>query len=169
MWTRKQTKNIAYYGVFTALALLMGYIEHLIPMPVAIYGVKLGLANVVVLTVLYFMGEKSAVLISFVRILINTMLFSTPAAFLYSAFGALLSFIAMALAKRSRLFSIVGVSVLGGVFHNIGQIIAAIIVIDNLNVIYYLPVLIVSGIITGVATGLVGKYCMTYLSRFADK
>ncbi len=158
-------KKIAYYGLFAGLALLMGYVELMIPMPVAVPGIKLGLANVIVLIVLYFMGAKSAFFLSLVRILLSGLLFAGFAGFLYSLAGALLSFGVMALCKRSGIFSITGVSVAGGISHNVGQIAVACVVVNNLKLAYYLPVLLVAGVVTGFVTGLVGKYCLSYLNR----
>lgn len=158
-------KNISYFGVFTALAVVMGYIERLIPIPVPIPGIKLGLANVIVIIVLYFMGKKQAFFISVVRILISALLFSGFAGFLYSFAGAFLSYFIMLVVKGRTGASIIGVSVLGGIFHNIGQIIMASIVVSNIKIFYYLPVLIFSGVITGIIVGIISKYTLTYLNK----
>lgn len=156
-------KKMAYYGIFASLAILMSYVERMVPVAVGVPGIKLGLANVVVLVILYFMGSKSAFIISLVRILIAGLLFSGFAGFLYSVSGALFSFLVMAVAKKTNMLSIVGVSVIGGIFHNIGQILTASLVVHTPKLMYYLPVLLVSGVVTGMITGIIGKYCIDYL------
>ena len=159
------SKNISYFGMFTALAVVMGYLERFIPVPVPIPGIKLGLANVIVIIVLYYMGSKQAFYISVVRIFIAGVLFSGFAGFLYSFAGAFLSFFVMLFMKEKTGASIIGVSVLGGIFHNVGQIITAAIVVYNMNLFYYLPVLIFSGVLTGIIVGIIAKYTLTYLKK----
>lgn len=159
------SKKIAYYGIFAALAIIVGYIEMMFPLPIAIPGVKLGIANVVVLTALYVMGVKSAFYVSLIRILISALLFKGFGSLIFSASGALLSFVVMAAVYRFKGVSPVGVSVLGGIFHNVGQLAAAGIVINNLKIVYYVPVLLVSGVITGFLTGVIVKYVCTHLKK----
>lgn len=159
-------KKVAYYGLFSALALLMSYVELLIPLNIMVPGIKLGLSNVIVLITLYTMGAKDAFYISFVRILLTGLLFAGFAGFLYSAAGAALSFLAMTLFKKWGQFSIVGVSVVGGVFHNVGQITVAALVVDNTKLYYYLPVLLFAGVGTGILTGILAKYSLPYLRNF---
>ncbi|MBQ2752883.1 MAG: Gx transporter family protein [Firmicutes bacterium] len=163
------SKRIAYYGLFAALAIIVGYIEAMFPLPVGIPGVKLGLANVVVLTALYVLDVKSAFYISLVRIFISALLFKGFGSLIFSASGALLSFIIMSLIYRFKSVSPIGVSILGGIAHNIGQLIAAGIVISNLKIVYYVPVLLLSGVITGFLTGLVVKYVVPHLKNFSSK
>lgn len=157
--------RIAYYGLFAALAVLMGYVEMLVPVPVPIPGVKLGLANVVVLVMLYYMDAKSTFFISLVRVVLCGLLFAGFAGLLYSLSGALLSFAAMALLKKTGRFSMIGVSVAGGVFHNVGQITVAALAVENVRMAYYLPFLLVSGVVTGVLIGLVAQMALRYLQR----
>lgn len=157
--------KIAYYGLFAALAVLMGYVEMLVPVPVPIPGVKLGLANVVVLVMLYYMDAKSAFFISLVRVILCGLLFAGFAGLLYSLSGALLSFAAMALLKKTGRFSMIGVSVAGGVFHNVGQITVAALAVENVRMVYYLPFLLVSGVVTGVLIGLVAQMALRYLQK----
>jgi len=159
-----QSKRIAYYGLFASLAILMGYVEMLIPMPLLVPGMKLGLANVIIVIVLYFMDAKAAFFISFVRVLLSGLLFAGFAGLLYSLSGALLSF-CMALLKKTNQFSIIGVSIAGGVFHNIGQIIVATMVVENLKLMYYLPFLLFFGVATGTVIGIVAKMSLGYLNR----
>lgn len=155
--------RVAYYGLFAALAVLMGYVELLVPVPVPIPGVKLGLANVVIIVMLYYMDAKSAFFISLIRVILCGLLFTGFAGLLYSLSGALLSFAAMALLKKTGQFSIVGVSIAGGVFHNVGQIVVAALAGENVKMAYYLPFLLVSGVVTGLLIGLAAQTALRYL------
>ena len=158
-------KKIPYYGLFAALAILMCYVEMLIPIPVPIPGVKLGLANVIIIIMMYFMDTKSAFFVSLIRVILSGLLFAGFAGLLYSLAGALLSFLVMALLKKMGKFSIVGVSIAGGVFHNVGQIIVAALAVENVRMAYYLPFLLVSGVVTGMLIGIVAKTALGYLKR----
>lgn len=158
-------KKIPYYGLFAALAILMGYVEMLIPIPVPIPGVKLGLANVIIIIMMYFMDTKSAFFVSLIRVILSGLLFAGFAGLLYSLAGALLSFAVMALLKKTGKFSIVGVSIAGGIFHNVGQIIVAALAVENVKMAYYLPFLLVSGVVTGIFIGIVAKTALGYLKR----
>lgn len=150
-----KTKKIALYGLFLALALVASYIERLIPLNPGIPGVKLGLSNIVTMVLLYTVGIQAAVLISALRILLSGLLFGSGFAMVYSTAGAALSMIAMAILKKTRRFGYIGVSVAGGVFHNIGQILVAIVVLETSTLIYYLPILIISGLTAGVVIGII--------------
>lgn len=161
----KRSRKIAYYGMFAALALIMSYVERFIPVPVPVPGVKPGLANIVVLMVLYTMSPKSAFYISIVRVIVSSLLFSGMAGFFYSAAGALLSFLIMFIFKKINIMSIVGVSVSGGISHNIGQILVACAVLENIRIMYYLPVLMISGIITGIFTGFAAKAALRVIKK----
>ena len=158
-------KKIPYYGLFAALAILMGYVEMLIPVPVPIPGVKLGLANVIIIIMMYFMDTKSAFFVSLIRVVLSGLLFAGFAGLLYSLAGAMLSFAVMALLKKTDKFSIVGVSIASGVFHNVGQIIVAALAVENVKMAYYLPFLLVSGVVTGMLIGIVAKTALGYLKR----
>ena len=159
------SKKIAYYGLATALAIIMGYIEFLIPMPIPVPGVKLGLSNIVVLLILYIMGARAAFVISLLRVLLSGLLFAGFAGLLYSLAGAILSFTFMAVLKRTNQFSIIGISLVGGVVHNVGQITIAALVVENSKLFYYLPMLLVAGVITGVVIGIVAKLALKHLSH----
>ena len=158
-------KKIPYYGLFAALAILMGYVEMMFPMPIPIPGVKLGLANVVVIIMMYFMDVKGAFFISLIRVFLSGLLFAGFAGLLYSLAGAMLSFAVMALLKKTGKFSIIGVSLAGGVFHNVGQVAVAAMVVENVKMAYYLPFLLVSGVVTGIVIGIVAKTALGYLKR----
>ena len=163
------SKKVAFYGVFAALAILMGYVESLFPPPVPVQGVKLGLANVIVLIALYFMGAKAALGINVIRVVISALLFSGFSGFLYSIAGAGVSFIIMVLAKKIKSSGIIGVSVLGGVAHNIAQIGLAAAVLNTPGLFYYLPVLIISGVVMGVITGIAARYCLNHIEKSGFK
>lgn len=149
--------RVAYFGIFTALAMILSYIESLFPFFYGIPGVKLGLANSMSLTILYLLGTWAAVLISAVRIVLTGFLFGNLFSIVYSLAGGMLSILVMILMKRSRLFSVVGISMTGGLSHNIGQLIVAIFLVENLNLLYYLPVLLISGLITGLVIGFLSR------------
>lgn len=151
-----KTRRIAYLGMLIALAFVFSYIEFLIPVNLGVPGAKLGLANLVVIVALYTLGEKNAFFLSIVRIILVGFTFANMASMLYSLAGGILSYLAMVLAKKSKLLSITGVSVIGGVFHNIGQIIVAILVLETGSLLYYLPVLLIAGVASGVAIGVLG-------------
>lgn len=150
------SKKIARYALLVALAMVLSWLESLIPLSVAIPGVKLGLTNLVVLFALYRMSTADALAISLIRVLLVSITFGNAFAFAYSFAGAALSLLIMWALKKSAKFSPVGVSVAGGVGHNLGQIMVAALVLENSGLFLYLPVLMISGIAAGVCIGLVG-------------
>ena len=150
-----KTKKIAVLALAIALAMILSFVESQIPAFVAIPGVKIGLANIAVVFVLYKLGWKEAVLISLVRVVMVSMLFGTLVSLFYSVAGAVLSLTGMVLLKKTGLFSTVAVSVTGGVLHNVGQILMACLLLETNVIVYYLPFLILSGVIAGVVIGVV--------------
>ena len=160
------TKRISRFALLTALAMVLSWLEHLIPLPAALPpGIKLGLTNLVVLFALYRMSFKDAAAINMVRVLLVSLTFGNAYAFAYSLAGAALSLPAMALLKRAGKFSPVGVSVAGGVCHNLGQILVAMVVLENRGLLAYLPVLMVSGIAAGAVVGILGGLIVQRLPR----
>ena len=149
------TKKLTMTALLAALALIFSYIEGLIPFSPAIPGIKLGIANLVVIVALYHMGLKYAITINVVRIFIAGLLFSGVFGIIYSLAGAILSMTVMVLLKKTGLFSVAGVSMAGGVAHNLGQILAAAFLVSNLSIFIYFPVLIFSGLISGALIGIV--------------
>lgn len=147
-------RKIAYLGLFSGAAILLGYVETLIPIFVAVPGMKLGLANLAILLVLYQYGLREAVAVQVVRILVIGFLFGNLFSIGFSMAGGLLSLLVMWILKRIGGFSMIGVSVAGGLAHNIGQICMAAMVVENFQIFYYLPVLMVSGVITGILIGI---------------
>ncbi len=145
----------AYFGVFTALALIFSYVETLIPIQFGIPGVKLGLANLIIVIMLYKRNAGEALLLSVVRVVLSGFLFGSLFSILYSLAGGILSLLVMAFLKNRKSFSVIGVSIAGGVFHNIGQLIVAMAVVETFEVAYYVPVLLVAGCLTGALIGIV--------------
>lgn len=143
--------------MFLAAALICSYIESLIPINFGIPGIKLGLTNIIVLLMLYLTGAKEAFTISMLRILLSGFLFGNAFSIVYSLAGGILSFAAMVLLKRINKLSVVTVSVIGGICHNIGQILFAAVLVNNINIMYYVPVLIVSGAVTGFLIGILSQ------------
>lgn len=150
---RKKTQHLAQLGLLTSLALIAGYIELLIPIPVGIPGVKPGLANLMIVWALYAMGPLEALAVNGMRILLSGFLFGNLSMILYSLAGAFSSFVCMYLAKKSSRFSMIGVSIIGGVTHNAGQLLTAMMVLETKSLIYYGPVLLAAGLITGFLIG----------------
>lgn len=157
---RLSGKKTAFCGLTLALSLIAGYAESLIPFTAAIPGMKLGAGNSVIVLLLYMVGAKEALLVNICRVFLSGFFFGNLTAILYSLSGALLSLPVMALLKKTDRLSIGGVSMAGGVFHNIGQLLVAFFILETRAVWYYLPVLIVSGTITGFVIGwLSGEIC----------
>ena len=146
--------RLASFGVFVALALIFSYIETLITFQIGIPGVKLGLANLVIVIALYRMPVGEVYLLSGVRVVLTGFLFGNLMSILYSLAGGILSLTVMWGMKRIRSVSILGVSIAGGVFHNIGQLLAAALMVETYGVFSYLPVLLISGLLTGFVIGL---------------
>lgn len=158
-------KKIAYLGLFLALALICSYVESLIPVSIGIPGVKLGLTNVVVILMLYTIGAREAFLISMLRILLAGFLFGNLFSILYSMAGGILSFFCMLMLKRTGLFRMISVSAAGGIAHNLGQLIVAILVVESKKLIYYFPVLLLAGVLTGIVIGVVAQEILLRLPR----
>ena len=146
--------KVAYFGVFTALALIFSYVETLIPIQFGIPGVKLGLANLIIVIALYRMKLSEAYLLSIVRVLLAGFIFGNYFSIIYSLAGGLLSLTVMALLRKKGGFSVIGVSIAGGVFHNIGQLIVASVIVETFSVMYYVPVLLIAGLVIGLLIGI---------------
>lgn len=161
-------KNTIFLGVFLALALILSYVESLIPFFGGIPGFKLGLSNLVIVLALYLYGCREAFLLNLLRVLVAGFLFGNLYMILYSLAGALCSYFIMVLLKQFKIFSLITVSICGGVFHNIGQIIVAYFVIKTYGIFYYLPVLMIAGIFTGALNGLIASLVKPYLQRITQ-
>jgi len=152
-----KSKRIAFLGLFVALAFVLSYIEFMLPLNIGIPGAKIGIANLAVMVTLYTVGEKNAIALSIIRVVLVGLTFGNISMMMYSLAGAALSLFAMLLARKIGKLSMTGVSVLGGVFHNVGQIIVAMLVLETKSLLYYLPFLIIVGTITGIVIGIVSS------------
>lgn len=161
----KKTRKIALYGLMVALAFIFSYVESLLPV-VGIPGIKLGLANLVVLTTLVLLSPRDALVISLIRIVLVGFTFGSPASMLYSLAGGLVSLGVMVLCRRTEKLSILGVSVAGGVSHNLAQLAVAAAVLRTPQIVWYLPMLLLSGVITGALIGIITRLCLPKLHTF---
>lgn len=150
------SRKVARYALLIALAMVLSWLESLVPITVAVPGMKLGLTNLVVLFALYRMRVTDAAAISLIRVLLVSFTFGNAYAFAYSFAGAVLSLLIMLALKRTRKFSTIGVSIAGGVGHNLGQVTVAALVLETEKIFFYLPVLMVSGIAAGICIGILG-------------
>lgn len=155
---KNRTRLVAYGAVFAVLAMMFSYIEALFPLPVPVPGIKLGIANLVIIIALYRMDFKYAMTINVVRIILAGLLFSGVFGMLYSLAGGVLSLLIMYLLYRTKLFSMVGVSMAGGVMHNLGQLLMACAIVKNIGLLSYFSILLFSGIISGIIIG-----CIAYM------
>ena len=157
--------KIALCGVLIALAMILSYLESLVPIHMAVPGVKLGLANLVTIIALQKLDLKSTVVISVGRIILSNVLFGNMAVLLYSLAGAACSILIMTALKKCRVFGLVGISVAGAVFHNLGQILVAAFLISNLKIFIYFPVLIISGVVSGAVIGILAYIILKKLPK----
>lgn len=159
------THRLAYAAMLVALAMIFSYIEMLLPISIGVPGIKIGLANLVVLMGLYFLNKGEVLLISVVRILAMGFLFGNMSTLLYSLTGGILSYCVMLFMKKIPGFSMTGVSIAGAVSHNLGQILIAALVVHTWKLFYYLPVLVLSGCLAGVIVGILGKQLARIMRR----
>ena len=160
-----KTYYMGYGAILTALAMIFSYVEAILPFSIGIPGVKLGIANIVVVIALYRFGVKMAFTINIIRIVVSGLLFSGAFGILYSLAGGILSFIVMLIIKKFPCFSVVGVSMAGGVFHNLGQLLTAAFIVSNIKLFVYFPVLLFSGLITGTIIGIVAGLVLEKLDK----
>jgi heptaprenyl diphosphate synthase len=158
---RKQAHKIAFLGLCTAVAMVFAWVESLLPpLMAAVPGIKLGLPNIAIIFILYRFGWKEAAAVSFVRIVAVSLLFGNPMTFAYSVAGGFLSLLVMTLLRKMDFLSTVGVSVAGGVMHNVGQILMAMLLLGTAELGYYLIVLAVTGTVSGVFVGFGGSFAV---------
>ena len=150
-----RTKKLALSAILAALAMILSYVEAMVPMPVPIPGIKLGLDNLVILLAIYRLGFKYALAINCIRIFVTGLLFTGVFGILYSLAGGLLSLLVMYLLYRTEIFSMVGVSMAGGVAHNLGQLLTACLIMSNIRLMSYFAVLLFAGIGSGILMGIV--------------
>ena len=166
MKENKNIKSVALYGTLIALAMVLSFVESLIPLPLPIPGVKVGLANLVTISGLYLIGIPGTVCVTILRVVLVGLSFGNPYSMIYGLAGSFLSLLVMALAKRYHWFSQVGISILGGVFHNIGQVSVAAWIVQTAGVFIYLPTLLVAGTIAGMVIGTLGGIITERLIKF---
>ena len=158
-------RKVASSGLLLALAVLFGYVEAIIPVPMPVPGMKLGLANIVIVTILYLAGWKEAIVISALRVLIIGFLFGNLFSISYGLAGTALSILGMVLIRKTGRFSVVSVSALGGVLHNCGQILVATLVVIGFPWKWYLPVLMLAGLGAGIVTGFLNRLIVPRVKR----
>lgn len=152
------SRRLAFLGMLVAVAMIFSYMETFIPVNLAVPGIKLGLANIVTIVVLNRFSFKDAVMVSLIRILLSNLLFGNFSMLLYSLAGAVCSILIMWIFIKIRFFSLTGISILGGVFHNLGQLLAASVFMENQSILYYMPVLLITGTITGIVVGIAASF-----------
>lgn len=159
-------RKIAYSSMLVALSLIFSYVEAILPFSFGMPGIKLGLANLVVLTGLYFFPPVQVFVILTVRIVLAAFMFGNMTSLMYSLAGGIAGFFVMLLIKRLKGFSITGVSIAGGVTHNLGQLVVAALVLQSLSIVYYLPFLLIGGAVSGMLIGIVGQRIKHYLNHY---
>ncbi len=163
----KKIKKIAVLGMLTALALVLSYVESLLP-PVwsSVPGIKVGLPNIVIIILLYKLGLKEAIIVSIIRVLFSSfLLFGNVTTLFYSLAGAVLSLALMTICKKLNIFSTVGVSIVGGISHNLGQVLVAIALFSTAQLGYYMIVLTITGTVAGVFIGVLGSLALKRLEK----
>ena len=153
----KGSRRAAYVGVLSALAIVLSYLESLLPVFIAVPGVKLGLANAVIVVVLYKLGAREAFMVNMVRIAVSGILFGNPVMFLYSLCGGVVSYAVMLVLKKLKAFSVSGVSIAGAVSHNLAQTILACFILENGSIAYYMSVLLITGAVSGLLIGVLAS------------
>ena len=161
-----KTKKVAFLGLSIALAMILSFVESQIPALVAIPGIKVGLPNLVIVFLLYKMSWKDAVIVSIIRTLLVSILFGNIQMLTFSVAGAALSLASMIILKKTNWFSTITVSIVGGICHNVGQIIAAILWTQTAGIVTYLPVLLVSGTVAGAVIGLISGMLVERLKKW---
>ena len=163
---RNKTRRIALLGVLISVALVLSYLEVMLPpISTAVPGIKMGLPNLIIIFVLYKFGLKEAVTVSLIRVFIVALLFGNVMTLAYSVAGAVLSLGLMTLFKKINLFSQIGVSIIGGISHNLGQILVAIFLFDTIQIGYYMIVLSITGTIAGVVIGIISSILVKKLEK----
>lgn len=162
-----KTKRMTFLGLMVAYSLVLYIFETYIPNPlIAIFpGAKLGLSNIITLISLIILGVKDTCIILTVRIILSSIFAGPISYFLFSVGGAYLSLICMYLTSKIKGFSIIGVSIIGAIGHNIGQLLVASIIVQNINMVGYLPFMLIASLVTGMFVGLVSKYCCPKIDK----
>ena len=162
-------KSLPTLAIFLTFALVCSYIESLIPMPFGVPGMKLGLTNVVIILLLYLFGPLDAIIVSILRVVLIGFMFGNVYSMCYSLAGAVISFIFMYILYRFTKFNMIAVSVVGGLLHNSAQLLVAIIFFDSGYLIYYLPALLITGVVTGAIIGVIAQAVYTRIVKIIHK
>lgn len=160
-----KNSKIAKMAMLVALAMIFSYVESLIPINFGVPGMKLGIANLVTVTGLCFLEVPEVLLVVVMRILLTGFLFGNGMSIIYSLAGGILSLLVMAVIRKVKGFSIIGESIAGGITHNIGQILVAAVAVENIKLVYYLPVLLIAGTVTGFLIGIVSKKILPVVKK----
>lgn len=165
---KNKSHNVALASMLAALALIFSYVEAILPLSIGIPGVKLGIANLVIIIALYTLGFRYAMTINVIRILVAGLLFNGAFGAMYSLAGGLVSLFVMYILKKTGLFSVTGISMAGGVAHNLGQLLVAALIVSTMKLFYYFPVLLFSGMISGVLIGILAHLVLKKLPKTLD-
>lgn len=169
MMQLQSNKKIAYISLLIALSIIFSYVESMIPLNFGIPGVKVGLANIVSVIALQMFGVWVSVLVIVLRVLLSGVMFGNAFSIIYSLAGGIVSVIIMAVLNKTNRFSIIGISIGGGVFHNLGQLFVACIVIEQLKLAFYGPILIISGVVMGTIVGIISKMILKRIPYYNIK
>lgn len=156
---------IAKIGLLAAIGLIFSYVESLFPIPIGIPGVKVGISNIVTVVAIYILSPSAAFAVTFIRVLLAGTLFSTGIGIIYSICGAFFSLFIMWILHKSNRFSVIGISAGGGVAHNVSQLLVACITVESFKLLYYLPILLLAGVVAGVVVGVVSKIIVNRLMQ----
>lgn len=159
---KNKIKQIAMMAILIALSFVLSYVDSLIVLPFGIPGIKLGIANIAIIYTLYKIGAKEAIVVSILRLVLSSILFGSVLTFLYSLVGAILSLSLMIILKKYTNLALITISISGAVLHNIGQIIVAVIVMATKEIVFYLPILIITGILSGIGVGILSVLTIKY-------
>ena len=159
---KNKIKQIAMMAILIALSFVLSYVDSLIVLPFGIPGIKLGIANIAIIYTLYKIGAKEAIVVSILRLVLSSILFGSVLTFLYSLVGAVLSLSLMIILKKYTNLALITISISGAVLHNIGQIIVAVIVMATKEIVFYLPILIITGILSGIGVGILSVLTIKY-------
>jgi heptaprenyl diphosphate synthase len=173
MWTLLQneksfSRDVALTGLLAAFSIILSYIEYLLPINIVIPGIKPGIANVAIVVALYILDYKKAIIIDVIKLIVIGILFGNAFSIMFSVAGALLSLLVMIVVKKIKIFTILAVSVCGGVFHNVGQLIVAIFIMKSTIIVSYLPFLIIGGVLAGIIVGIISA-AVTRIMMKANK
>ena len=163
----KDIRNVTNIALLTAMTLAISLLEHMIPLPVPIPGAKLGFSNMIILITLYMYGFKSALIVGVLKSFLLMLITGSVSAFFYSIAGAILSAIAMAISLKylSKIASFIGISEIGAFFHNLGQILVAMVFMGNVKMIIYFPALVIMGVFTSFFVGLSVNYVTSHMKK----